>query len=70
MLAALTGTSITDAIANAVRSQLAIERVKSDAGLATRRAESERILLELRRLPITGPDVSDHDLYDRDGLPK
>jgi hypothetical protein len=69
-LAALTGTSITDAIANAVRGQLAIEQVKADAKLRKRRKEAAKILAELRRLPVTGPLLSDNDLYDANGLPK
>ena len=69
-LAELTGASITDAIANAVRAQLAIERVKHDAKLRKRRRESEEALAELRRLPVIGPDISDDDLYDKHGLPK
>jgi hypothetical protein len=69
-LAELTGVSITDAIANALRGQLAIERVKGDAKLAKRREEAEMALAELRRLPVTGPDISDEDLYDTHGLPK
>ena len=69
-LAALTGTSITDAIANAVRGQLAIEQVKADAKLRKRRKEAAKILAELRRLPVTGPLLSDDDLYDATGLPK
>jgi antitoxin VapB len=69
-LAALTGASITDAIAKAVSAQLAIERVKADAKLLKRRKEAEDTLAELRRLPVTGPIVSDDDLYDDDGLPK
>jgi hypothetical protein len=69
-LAALTGLSITDAIANAVNAQLAIERVKGDAKLRRRRKAAEKILTELRRLPVIGPHVSDEDLYDADGLPK
>ncbi len=70
-LAALTGTSITDAIAaNAVRGQLAIEQVKADAKLRKRRKEAAKILAGLRRLPVTGPLLSDDDLYDANGLPK
>jgi len=69
-LAELTGLSITDAIANAVRAQLAIERVKADATLRKRRKEAENALAELRRLPVTGPALTDDDLYDADGLPK
>jgi hypothetical protein len=69
-LATLTGVSITDAIANAVRAQLAIETVKADATLRKRRQNAEETLAELRRLPMTGSGVSDEDLYDADGLPK
>jgi hypothetical protein len=69
-LAALTGLSITDAIANAVAAQLAVERLKADARLRKRRKEAERALAEMRRLPVTGPIVSDEDLYDTEGLPK
>jgi hypothetical protein len=69
-LAALTGCSITDAIANAVRSQLAIERVKADANLSKRRKEAEKALADLRRLPVKGRTLTDEDLYDADGLPR
>lgn len=69
-LAALTGVSITDAIAKAVGAQLAIERVKADAKLLRRRKAAEDALAELRRLPVAGPAISDEDLYDADGLPK
>jgi hypothetical protein len=69
-LAALTGSSITDAIANAVRSQLAIERVKADANLSKRRKKAEKALADLRRLPVKGRTLTDEDLYDADGLPR
>ena len=69
-LAALTGVSITDAIGNAVRGQLAIERVKSDAKLMLRRKAAEAALAELRSLPVIGPELTDDDLYDSQGLPK
>ena len=69
-LAALTGLSLTDAIANAVKAQLAVEKVKASAKLSKRRTKAERALAELRRLPVAGPDLSDRDLYGADGLPK
>ena len=69
-LAELTGLSLTDAVADAVRSQLAIERVKSDSRLAKRRRKAESLLAELRRLPVTGPVLGDADIYDAKGLPK
>ena len=49
-LAALTGLSITDAIANAVAAQLAVERLKADARLRKRRKEAERALAEMRTM--------------------
>jgi hypothetical protein len=53
-----------------VRAQLAIERVRANAVLSQRRAEAARMLNELRRLPKIGPQLTDSDLYDSDGLPK
>lgn len=50
-LAQLTGLSLTDAIGKAVRAQLAVERIKADAGLTKWRAEAEKALAELRSLP-------------------
>ena len=69
-LADLTGVSITDAIQTAVKSQLAIERVKANAKLSKRRLQAEKALAELRRLPVVGPILTDKDLYDSEGLPK
>jgi hypothetical protein len=69
-LAALMGTSITDAIGIAVEAQLAVERAKASKGLSLRRAEAKRKLAGIRRLPVTGPLLSDDDLYDPDGLSK
>jgi len=69
-LAELTGVSITEAIGNAVRAQLAIERVKASATLPKRRAAAEWGLAELRRLPVVGRRLSDDDLYNAEGLPK
>ena len=69
-LADLTGVSITDAIQNAVKSQLAIERVKANKSLTRRLQQAEKALAELRRLPRVGPMLTDDDLYDDKGLPK
>ena len=38
--------------------------------LRKRRKEAAKILAGLRRLPVTGPLLSDDDLYDANGLPK
>ena len=70
LLAELQGVSLTDAIANAVSCQLAIERVRTDARLVKRRKKVEGTLAELRRLPVVGRGLNDEDLYDADGLPK
>jgi hypothetical protein len=69
-LADLTGVSITDAIQMAVKGQLAIERVKANTRLSKRRAQVEKALVELRRLPVVGPVLTDDDLYDAEGFPK
>ena len=70
LLAALTGLPITDAIARAVKAQLAIERVKTNAKLAKRLAAAEKDLAQIRRLPVVGPELTDEDLYDDKGLPR
>ena len=69
-LAALKGVSITDAISDAVNAQLAIEKVKASAKLSKRHAAANRILAQLRSLPVAGPALTDADLYDENGLPK
>ena len=69
-LAALTGESLTDVVAKAVRNQLAMEQVKANARLSKRRLESSRMLAELRCLAVIGPLLTDDDLYDAEGLPK
>jgi hypothetical protein len=69
-LAGLMGTSITDAIATAVRNQISTERAKADANFARRKAECQKILDQLWALPIVGPLLTDEDLYDEDGFPK
>jgi hypothetical protein len=70
LLADLMGVSITDAIGDAVRGRLAIERVKADAKLQKRRKALDSALLEIRSLPVIGPALTDDDLYDDDGMPK
>jgi hypothetical protein len=69
-LAEITGVSITDAVASAVRTQLASERGKAEAKLVSRKKRIDRALAELRKLPVVGPGLSDEDLYGPDGLPK
>ena len=69
-LAALAGLSITEAVGNAVRAQLAIEKVKASAKLSRRLLEAEKALADLRKLPVVGAELTDDDLYNHEGLPK
>ncbi|MDX2178398.1 MAG: type II toxin-antitoxin system VapB family antitoxin [Bryobacteraceae bacterium] len=69
-LAALAGLSVTDAVGQAVRAQLEIERARADARRAERLARIDEIVDRFNRLPIVGPLITDDDLYDEDGLPK
>jgi len=68
-LAALKHRPITEAVAEAVRTELVRAR-----RVATPEAEREReideILARVRALPRTGKDLTDDDLYDEDGLPR
>ncbi len=69
-LADLTGASITDAVADAVRASLAVERAKSDKTLQRRIRKAEKSLANFYRFPSIGPRLTDTDLYDAEGLPK
>jgi hypothetical protein len=66
----LTGVPIIEAIGNALKSQLAVERAKVSRSRSTRRIEAERVLAEIRRLPVVGPELSDLDFYNSEGFPK
>jgi hypothetical protein len=67
-LAALTGKPLTEAVAEAVKSELTRARRTSD--VETRRREVRRLVEEFKTLPKVGPMLTDDDLYDEDGLPK
>lgn len=67
-LAALKGKPITDAVADAVKSELVRARRASDVEI--RRREIRRLVDEFNALPKVGPMLTDEDLYDQDGLPK
>ncbi|ODT86273.1 type II toxin-antitoxin system VapB family antitoxin [Phenylobacterium sp. SCN 70-31] len=67
-LATLTGESITDAVAEAVREKL--DRIESDRGLADRRRRVRELVASFAALPKTGHRLTDDDLYDDYGLPK
>ncbi|HEV2533667.1 type II toxin-antitoxin system VapB family antitoxin [Phenylobacterium sp.] len=67
-LAALTRRPITEAVATAVRTELA--RARRRENTEDRRREIDRLLAEFRALPKTGRMLTDDDLYDESGLPK
>lgn len=67
-LAAITEQSITDAVASAVKAELARARAKS--GLEARRQAVAEIVRRFCELPVVGPMLTDADLYDEDGLPR
>lgn len=69
-LAELTKTSITDAVADAVKTRLETERIRANSILSKRREAVIAALDELRQLPKVGPGLSDADLYDEEGFPK
>jgi hypothetical protein len=68
-LAQRKGKSITDTIQElAEREQDRLDSER-DAELSKRRARVEATLARLHALPITGPLLTDDDLYGADGLP-
>ena len=69
-LAALKGKPITEAVADAVKSELEVERERRTSDVETRRREVRRLVEELHKLPRVGPLLTDDDLYDEDGLPR
>ena len=69
-LAEKTGLPITDAVGEAVEAELRRRDEVDDVGYRRRRAAIREIVEELRKLPRTGPPLSDDDLYDADGLPR
>jgi hypothetical protein len=67
-LASLKRKPITEAVAEAVRSEL--ERERRNCDVDQRRRKVRQIVDALHRLPRTGPPLTDEDLYDEDGLPR
>ena len=67
-LATLTAKPITEAVALAVRAEL--RRARAQDGLEARRQAVAAIVKQFRELPVVGPDLTDADLYDEDGLPR
>ncbi len=67
-LATLTGKPITEAVASAVRSEL--ERTRRLSDIDERRRAVDEIVRQFNELPRIGPELTDDDLYDDDGMPK
>lgn len=67
-LAAITHQPITEAVAAAVRAELA--KARASRSLDERRAAVEDIVRRFSELPLIGAPLTDADLYDEDGLPK
>ena len=67
-LAALKGKPMTEAVADAVRTEL--ERARRCTSAEERRRDVRRLVEELHKMPRVGPPLTDDDLYDQDGLPK
>ncbi len=64
------GLPMTDVVADAVRRRLAEEMAKASEvqGAAQRRVAD--VLARIDALAITGPKLTDNDLYGPDGLPR
>jgi hypothetical protein len=67
-LAALTGVSEIDAVAEAVRLELA--RAKRSLSIEERLRAVEEAVREFNEAPIVGPMLTDDDFYDEDGFPR
>jgi hypothetical protein len=69
-LAELKGMALTDVIADAVRRELDEARATKQASAAERLRKIDEIVRRFNALPVTGPLLTDDDLYDEAGLPK
>ncbi len=67
-LAALKRKPITDAVAEAVRSEL--DRARRSLSADEKRRAVRAIVEELHSLPRLGSPLTDDDLYDERGLPR
>ncbi|MBR7621341.1 type II toxin-antitoxin system VapB family antitoxin [Phenylobacterium sp. 20VBR1] len=67
-LAAITGQTLTEAVAIAVRTELLDAHHRNE--IDRRRRAVDEILRRFREAPVIGPVLTDDDFYDEDGLPK
>ncbi|HZL00349.1 MAG TPA: type II toxin-antitoxin system VapB family antitoxin [Caulobacteraceae bacterium] len=69
-LAQKTGRPITETVATAVDAELKRRDVLGDEERKRKLRAMRDIVARIQQLPIIGPDLTDDDLYDEDGLPK
>lgn len=70
LLAAITGRSITDVVAESVRARLISAQRERSAETAEIRLKVRAIQDRFRTLPRTVRPLTDADLYDDQGLPR
>lgn len=69
-LAEATGASVTEAVGEAVREALVRRRRYTEAEIRARRARIDKIVEEVRNLPVYDERPIDELLQDEDGLPR
>jgi len=69
-LATLEGKSITDLVDEMARERDRSHTIRSEAEVQRRIAAAEETVRRFQALPITGPLLTDDDLYDEHGLPE
>jgi hypothetical protein len=69
-LAAQMNAPLTEAVAEAVRAQLAAREASAERDRETSRREIDAILARIWALPRLGPVPTDADFYGEDGLPR
>jgi hypothetical protein len=67
-LASLKGVALTDAVAEAVRSEL--RRARHLKAAREKEREIDELVRRFKELPKVGPMLTDRDLYDEDGMPR
>ena len=69
-LAEIEGKTITELVDEMVRERDERLTAAREADIARRRRAVEEIVREFNNLPVTGPLLTDDDIYDEDGLPR
>lgn len=69
-VAAQRGQSITEALEALAEAELARQQTTREAEMERKRARVRQLVEEFNALPVTGPLLTDDDLYGPDGLPR